>query len=157
MKMDVSARFGFLVSEVSKLYGDQFDILAREQIGLSRAQCRLLSVLAMARAGPALSQVDLSQRLDLSPMAVATLCDRMESAGWIRRVPSTTDRRVNNVQIAARAGDALGAAMRLGDSLATRALAGMTAAERVQLIALLQKARDGLLPTSPATLRKSMR
>jgi DNA-binding MarR family transcriptional regulator len=154
MKVDVFARFGFLASEVSKLYGDQFDLLAREQIGLSRAQCRLLSVLAMAKAGPALSQVELAQRLDLSPMAVATLCDRMESAGWIRRVPSPTDRRVNNVQIEAKADDALRAAMRLGDSLTTRALAQMTAAERVQIIALLQKARDGLLLASAAAQKK---
>ena len=47
MKRDFSQRFGFLVNDVAKLYGEQFDRLARERIGLSRAQCRVLGALAM--------------------------------------------------------------------------------------------------------------
>ena len=53
MKYDLTRRFGFLVSDVAKVYGDQFDALARERIGLSRAQVKLLSVLAMNEGGHA--------------------------------------------------------------------------------------------------------
>ncbi len=154
MKIDFSARFGFLVNEVAKLYGDQFDALARARIGLSRAQCRLLSVLAMNGDRGALSQIELAQQLDLTPMAVAGLCDRMEAAGWVRRLPSATDRRVNEVHLAPRAADALEAALRLGDALTSKALAGLTAAERSQLIGLLARARDGLLRLPEAAARK---
>src|SRR5262245_9816823 len=46
MTYDLSRRFGFLVAQVAKLYGELFDAMARERIGLSRAQCRLLGALA---------------------------------------------------------------------------------------------------------------
>jgi DNA-binding MarR family transcriptional regulator len=72
-------------------------------------------------------------------------------------MPSPTDRRVNNVQIAAKADDAIRAAMPLGDSLTSRALAHMTAAERAQIIERLQKARGGLLLTSAAAQKKGGR
>jgi hypothetical protein len=35
---EFSNRFGFIVNEVGRLYGRQFDQLSREELGLSRAQ-----------------------------------------------------------------------------------------------------------------------
>jgi DNA-binding MarR family transcriptional regulator len=148
MKFDFSGRFGFLAAEVAKLYGEQFDALARARIGLSRAQCRLLGVLATNGDGEPLSQSDLAQRLDLTPMAVATMCDRMQAAGWIRREPSASDRRVNEIHLEPRAVDALEIALLIGDRLSAKALAALTPAERKQLLALLAKARAGLLATA---------
>jgi DNA-binding MarR family transcriptional regulator len=145
MKRDFSQRFGFLVNDVAKRYGDQFDRLSRERIGLSRAQCRLLGVLAMHGDGQALSQAELAQRLELSAMAVGGLCDRLEAAGWIFRKPGASDRRVKEVHLAPSAEEALDAALTISDSLHARALAHMTPAERSQLLALLGKARDGLI------------
>jgi DNA-binding MarR family transcriptional regulator len=137
-------RFGFLVNEVGRLYGRRFDRLAREHIGLSRAQCRLLAALATHRGSSPLSQADLADRLDLSTMAVATLCRRLEQSGWIRRAAGERDRRVMEVQLRPRAEAGLDAALALGDQLQARALAGLSAAERAQLIALLQRVRANL-------------
>ncbi|OOG53424.1 MarR family transcriptional regulator [Polaromonas sp. C04] len=148
MKRDFSQRFGFLVNDVAKLYGEQFDRLARERIGLSRAQCRLLGALAMHGDEAPMSQIELAHRLGLSAMGVAGLCDRMAAAGWIRRQPSATDRRVNEVHLEPRAQEALGAALSIGDTLNTRVLAALTPAERAQLLALLGKARSGLVNLS---------
>jgi DNA-binding MarR family transcriptional regulator len=78
-------------------------------------------------------------------MAVAGMCDRLAVAGWIRREPSATDRRINQLHLETRAVQALEAAMDIGDSLSARALAHLSAAERTQLLALLAKARTGLL------------
>lgn len=88
MNLNLTRRFGFLVSDVARLYGQQFDRLAREEIGLSQAQCRLVGVLAAHEGDEPLSQTELAQRLGLSTMAVGSLCDRMATAGWIRREPS---------------------------------------------------------------------
>jgi len=145
IKTDLTKRFGFLVNEVAKLYGDRFDELAREQIGLSRAQCRLLSALARHEGEQPLSQAALAERVGLSAMAVTSLCDRMEAAGWLRRRPAAGDRRVNEVHLEPRAAEALAAALGVGDELQAKALAGLTAAERSQLVALLRKARLNLL------------
>ena len=107
MKWDFSRRFGFLVSDVARLYGQRFDRAARDQLGLSQPQCRLLGVLSANGDDAAVSQAELAQRLGLSAMAVGSQCDRMASAGWIRREPHATDRRVNLLQLEPRATKAL--------------------------------------------------
>lgn len=145
MKRDFTQRFGFLVNDVAKLYGELFDRLARERIGLSRAQCRLLGVLAMHSDGRPMSQIELAHRLGLSAMGVAGLCDRMAAAGWIRREPCASDRRVNEVHLQPSAEQALDAALTIGDSLHAQALAGLSPAERTQLLTLLGKARVSLV------------
>lgn len=145
MKRDFTQRFGFLVNDVAKLYGELFDRLARERIGLSRAQCRLLGALAMHGDERPMSQIELAHRLGLSAMGVAGLCDRMAVAGWIRREPSASDRRVNEVHLEPSAEQALDAALTIGDGLHAQALAGLTPLERSQLLALLGKARASLV------------
>ena len=144
MKWDFRRRFGFLVSDVARLYGQRFDRAAREQLGLSQPQVRLLGVLAANGDDAAMSQAELAQRLGLSAMAVGSLCDRMAAAGWIRREAHATDRRVNLLHLEARATKALGKALEIGDALNATALAGLTATERSQLLALLAKVRDTL-------------
>jgi len=151
MKRDFTQRFGFLVNDVAKLHGEAFDRLARERIGLSRAQCRLLGVLAMNDEDGTLSQTELAQRLGLSTMAVATLCDRMAAAGWVRREPSTTDRRINLIHLEPSAGKALDGALTISDSLQAKTLGVLEPAERVQLLALLGKVRSGLVAAAGET------
>ena len=145
MKADLSHRFGFLVHEVGRLHSQQFDRLAREKLGLSQAQCRLLAALAWHEGEQPLSQAELAQRLGLTAMAVAGMCDRLEEAGWIERRAHPEDRRVNRLHIKPAARKALERALAIGDELSARTLAGLTAAERAQLLALLARARQGLL------------
>ncbi|NML47234.1 MarR family transcriptional regulator [Ramlibacter sp. G-1-2-2] len=144
MKPAFRQRFGFLVNDVARQYSQQFDRAAREKLGLSQAQVRLLGVLATHEGERALSQAELALRLGLTPMAVATLCDRMATAGWIERRASATDRRVNELHMAPSARKALERAMAIGDDITAAALAGLSAAERAQLLALLTKAREAL-------------
>src|SRR3954453_17787915 len=145
MKTALASRFGFLVNDVGRQYSQQFDRLARERLGLSQAQCRLLDALAWHEGMAPLSQAELAQKLGLTPMAVATMCDRLAAAGWIERRAHPEDRRINHLHIKPSARKALERAMAVGDELTTRALAGLSAAERTQLLSLLAKARQGLL------------
>jgi DNA-binding MarR family transcriptional regulator len=143
-KPDLSQRFGFVVNEVGRLYSRQFDQLSREELGLSRAQCRLIGQVAFSETGHAPTQAALAQHLDLTPMAVATLVDRMEAAGWITRRPSATDRRANAIELQPRAEEALLKAIEVGDRVQESALVGFSAAEHVQLVAMLQRVRANL-------------
>jgi len=143
-KLDLSQRFGFMVSEVGRLYGRQFDQLSRVELGLSRAQCRLIGQVAYAEAGRPPTQAEIAHNLDLTPMAVATLVDRLEAAGWITRKPSETDRRANTIALQPRAEAALDKAMAVSDRVQDAALAGFSAAERKQLVAMLQRVRVNL-------------
>lgn len=152
MKFDPSKRFSFLVNQVAKLHAGHFDRLARERMGLSLAQCRLLWALAHPEpAGPSapLSQAALAQRLETSAMAVATLCDRMEAGGWIRRAPSPSDRRVKLIHATPRALEAMDQALAISDEVLAHGLVTLSAGEQAQLVALLAKAREGLLAWQP--------
>lgn len=144
----ISGRFGFLVNEVSRLYSLQFDRLAREKLGLTQAQCRVLAVLA--RHGQALSQAEVAEQLGLTPMAVAKLVDRLADGGWLERRDHETDRRVNRLHLAPRAVKALEQALVLGDELTRDALGDLNAAERAQLVRLLGRARARLLESAAA-------
>ncbi|SEL85909.1 transcriptional regulator, MarR family [Variovorax sp. YR750] len=157
MKRDFTQRFGFLVKSVGKLYGEEFDRLARERIGLTSAQCRLLGVLAMHGSPDEvepLSQAELAQRLDLTPMAVAGLCDRMAAAGWIRREPSTTDRRVNKIHLEPSAEKALDSALGISDGLNARVMSVLSQAERAQLLGLLARVHGSLVEITSGEGRK---
>jgi DNA-binding MarR family transcriptional regulator len=154
MKRDFTQRFGFLVKEVGKLYVEEFDRLARERIGLTSAQCRLLGALAMHGDDELLSQAELAQRLDLTPMAVAGFCDRMAAAGWIRREPSATDRRVNKIQLQPSAEKALDAALSISDGLNARVMSVLSQPERAQLLVLLNKVRGSLIDITSGDAQK---
>ncbi|MGJ7535437.1 MULTISPECIES: MarR family winged helix-turn-helix transcriptional regulator [unclassified Variovorax] len=154
MKRDFTQRFGFLVKSVGKLYSEEFDRLARERIGLTSAQCRLLGALAMHGDEEPLSQAELAQRLDLTPMAVAGLCDRMAAAGWIRREPSATDRRVNKIHLEPSAEKALDSALSLSDGLNARVMAVLSQPERAQLLGLLAKVHGSLVDISSGEGKK---
>jgi DNA-binding MarR family transcriptional regulator len=141
---EFSNRVGFIVNEVGRLYGRQFDQLSREELGLSRAQCRLIGQVKYNESGRPPTQAELAQHLDLTPMAVATLVDRMEAAGWITRRPSDTDRRANAIELQPRAEVALEKAFAVSERVQDAALAGFSAAERKQLVSMLQRVRANL-------------
>ena len=143
MKKDLKQRFSFLVNDVARIYGRHFDQLTREQIGLSRAQCRLIGALAM-NDGP-MSQAALAERMDLTSMAVAGLCDRMVAGGWVRREASVSDRRANEIHLEPKAAAALEAALAISDSIQARVMAGFSAAEKTQLLSLLRRAHTNVL------------
>jgi DNA-binding MarR family transcriptional regulator len=148
-KQDFSHRFGFIVNEVGRLYGRQFDQLSRVELGLSRAQCRLIGQVAYNESDHAPTQAELAQHLDLTPMAVATLVDRLEAAGWISRRPSETDRRANAIELQPRAEAALAKAIAVSDRVQDAALAGFSAAERKELVSMLQRVRANLQGDTP--------
>ena len=149
MKFDFSQRLGFLVNDVARMYGARFDRQARERIGLSRAQCRLLGTLA--KRDEPMSQAELAQHLELTPMAVGGLCERLVAGGWVVRRPSVQDRRAYEVHMAPTAEKALEAAMRISDEIQAQALADLSPAERGQLTDLLDRVRRTLLKDGAAT------
>jgi DNA-binding MarR family transcriptional regulator len=135
-QIDLSSRFGFLVADVGRLYSRAFDRYARDRLGLTRAQLRLLSAIVTQPSPP--NQVAMAEFLEMTPMGVTALCDRMEAAGWIRREADPTDRRAKILYPQPKAHEAFAAAMRIGDIVQRRALGGLDTARRQQLIRLLK-------------------
>ncbi len=145
MSTDFSSSFGFLVTDVARLFSRKFDRRSRDQLGMSRAQCRLLGVLLRARTP--LNQAELADELDMTPMGVAKLCDRMEAAGWIRREASATDGRAKILFLEDAAVPLFESALKLGKQVKQEALDGLSAAERKELVRLLKVAHANLTRT----------
>ncbi|MGH6981053.1 MAG: MarR family winged helix-turn-helix transcriptional regulator, partial [Stellaceae bacterium] len=69
-------RFGFLLHDIARLMRKRFDALARNS-GLTRAQWQVLMVLTRHEGS---NQAALADALDLEPITVGRLIDRMEEA-----------------------------------------------------------------------------
>ena len=67
--------------------------------GLTVAQFNVLNVLAESDSPTGLSQRELSDELVVDRSNVTGLLDRMEKAGWVRRVDDPNDRRIYRVQL----------------------------------------------------------
>jgi DNA-binding MarR family transcriptional regulator len=79
--------------------GDTMDQAASDFLGLHRTDVRLLDVLHMAGG---MSAGELARAGHLSPAAVTAALDRLERAGYVRRVRDREDRRRVLVEVTDR-------------------------------------------------------
>ena len=86
-------QLGFLIHDVGRLLRKNFEKRGHEH-GLSSAQWRLL-VRVVREQNP--TQARLAELMEIEPISVSRLIDRMEQGGWVRRCAHETDRRVNRV------------------------------------------------------------
>jgi DNA-binding MarR family transcriptional regulator len=98
MKSDAPDKdtFGYTISELQRLLRRVFDRRAAG-LGLTRAQWLALSRIGRAEG---LTQSELAQDLDLEPIAVGRVVDRLEAAGFIERRADPGDRRCWRLHLA---------------------------------------------------------
>ena len=131
---------GFLVSEVSRLTREQFNVVAH-RIGLTLAQARAMAYLARNEG---MSQVELSALLEVQPITLLRQIDRLEAAGLVERRPHPTDRRAQQLFLTSRSRATLDKIWALGREIQERAFNGMDESERERLMSALQKVKRNL-------------
>lgn len=131
---------GFLLYDAARLLRRDFDERARA-LGLSRAQWSVLAHLARCEG---CTQAVLAEVLDLQPITLTRLLDRLQAAGWVERRPHPEDRRARQLFLTAKAHPLLEQLRELGLQTRERAQAGLSAAEREQLLDLLERVRANL-------------
>ncbi len=89
---DLTDRLGFLLHDAGRLMRKRFEHHSG-RYGLSSAQWRLL-VRVFKEEGVA--QARLAELLEIEPISVSRLIDRMQGAGWIERRTDMADRRVRS-------------------------------------------------------------
>ena len=114
-------------------------------VGLTPA---LLAVLNVIRAREGAIQQELGEALGIDRSTMVSLIDQLESAGLAKRRPSATDRRAREIGITPKGSRLLQRARELIAQVEDEVLAGLTAAERRQLLALLRRALDSA-PAQP--------
>lgn len=78
---------------------DAFDSLAADQLGVSETDLRCLNIIENNRG---LSAGELARQAGLTPGAVTGVIDRLERAGYGRRVPDPADRRRITLEVTER-------------------------------------------------------
>jgi DNA-binding MarR family transcriptional regulator len=114
-------------------------------VGLTPALFALLNVVG-AREGAI--QQELGEALGIDRSTMVSLIDQLEGAGLARRRPSATDRRAREIAITPTGRRLLQRARGLIAHVEDEVLAGLTAAERRELLALLRRALHSA-PTQP--------
>ena len=132
--------FGLLLHDIARLMGKRFEQRARS-LGLSRAQWRALAHLQRCEGT---NQSRLAELMELEPISLARLIDRMEEAGLVERRSDPADRRAHRLYLTARAGPKLEQGRALGDAVRNEAFAGLKSEEREALIELLLRVRVNL-------------
>src|SRR2546427_1543891 len=119
---------------------------ALNSMGLTPALFALLNVLG-AREGAI--QQQLSSDMGIDPSAMVTLIDELEGAGLAERRRRPGDRRAWEVAITPKGRRTLERARRSASQVEHDVLAGLTAAERRQLLTLLRRALTSAPPQPP--------
>ena len=137
---NLDCSFGFVLHDVARLLRKRFDQRAK-CMGLTRAQWQ---VLAHLQRHEGINQAGLAEILELEPISVARLIDRMEEGGWVERRPDPTDRRAHRLFMTARAQRVLIRARQLYEDVRAEAFAGLTEAERDDFMKKLLHIRGNL-------------
>lgn len=130
MANDETERLGSLIHDAARLIRRRFEARASGS-GLSAAQWRLLVRVAKE---PGISQARLADLLEIEPISVSRLIDRMEEGGWIERRADAADRRVRLIFPTRRAEDAYGSMKAVATEVYGAALLGMSDEARRALI-----------------------
>lgn len=110
--------------------------LRTQTYGLSPTQWRLLG--QVLKTGPK-TQAALAEALDVEPISVSRLVDRMVQAGWVRREAHPQDRRAKVIVPTAKAEAAAPDVLQVVDEVTEAAMTTLSQAERDDLIRMLRQ------------------
>ena len=138
---------GFLIADVARLMRRNFDRRA-QQIGLTRAQWQVLSWL---KRNEGISQAALADLLEMSPMTLVRLIDKLETAGLVERRPRPGDRRSYQLYLADHAHPLLDRLWEMGAETRRQAQAGISKADEALLFDVLTTIRRNLSEADAAS------
>jgi DNA-binding MarR family transcriptional regulator len=136
-----SQNLGFLLHDVARLMRKRFEQNARG-LGLTRSQCQVLAHLARQEGIP---QSGLAEILEVEPITLTRILDRLEAGGLVERRPHPTDRRIRRLYLTVEAHPLLADIFAIGAATRGEALDGVPETEREFLFATLVSMKANLL------------
>jgi len=125
------------VARMLRTFADQ----RARQFGISRAQWVVLMRLDRSEG---LKQSELAEILDLQPISLTRLLDRLAENGLIERRPDPNDRRANRLYLTPAARPLLDQLAALGEDLMTTVLQNVDADSQERLLRDLLTMKDNL-------------
>ena len=111
----------FEISETAHALRKAFDRRA-VGMGVTRAQWKVLFRLERQ---PALRQIELADMLDIEPITLSRIIDRLEEAELVERVADPADRRAWRLHVTARAQPLIAKLRAVADEMISEAFAGI--------------------------------
>lgn len=132
---------GFLLHDVARLMRKRFEQNARG-LGLTRSQWQVLAHLAR---NDGIQQGALADLLDVEPITLTRIVDKLETNGMVERRLDPRDRRVRRLWVTAQAAPILEKLMKVGAHTRREALRSISSAEHERLLELLACMKTNLV------------
>jgi MarR family transcriptional regulator for hemolysin len=136
----IKREIAFTIMDVARLLKTYADQQAR-QFGISRAQW---AVLVRINRTEGLKQSELAELLDLQPISLTRLLDRLADNGLIERRSDPNDRRANRLYLKPAAKPLLGRLSELGADMMETVLEGLDAKSVDRMLKELVMLKDNL-------------
>jgi DNA-binding MarR family transcriptional regulator len=146
MSQDFNHDLLFTLHDVARLVRVEADKRARRH-GMTRAQWALLMRLAR---NPGLSQKEIADLLEVEPISVARLVDRMEAVGLVERRADEDDRRIWRLHLRPAATGMLDMITNELRVLAETTTGGIAQPVRDAMRVALLQMKSNLAPATPA-------
>ena len=132
---------GFLLHDVARLLRKRFEQNARGS-GLTRSQWQVLAYLVQNEG---INQSGLADLLEIEPITLGRIVDKLQRLALIERHPHPSDRRVWLLHLTPAARSKLTQLRRLGDVTRGEALTGVSEADTERLLKTLQALKTNLM------------
>jgi DNA-binding MarR family transcriptional regulator len=139
-KEELDRTFGFLVHDIGRLLRREFERRVRD-MGFTRAQWR---VLAHLRRAEGINQSQLADRMDVEPITLVRLLDKLEGAGYVERRADPQDRRAYLLFLTDKARPLIERLEVISVDLREEILGDFSPAERDLLIDMLMRVKSKL-------------
>lgn len=140
MRGPVDINFLFTLGEVQRMVRAYADKQAA-RYGITRAQW---AVLAKVERAEGLKQTELAEMMDMQPITLTRLIDKLCDNGWIERRGDQNDRRVNRLYLRKAARPLLGKLAGLRSELTATALEGINPADAHRLLDQLDLIKENV-------------
>lgn len=134
------SHIGYLLADNSRLARRAFDERVRAD-GVTGPQARLLLML---ERNPGENQGHYADLLDVEPITLCRMVDRLEDAGLVERRPDPDDRRARRLHLTAKSREKLARLRERLDAMVEEILTGLSLAEREEFARLLTAVRGNL-------------
>jgi DNA-binding MarR family transcriptional regulator len=139
---------GFLVADISRLLRRSMD-RRLQSLGLTQAQWRAIVYLSRNEG---MTQAALAERLEIQPITVTRLVDRMENAGWVERRTHPLDRRAVQLYLTPQSQPILEETHARASDTLNEATRGVAPRVQRQLVATLEQIKQNLIAAEGATV-----
>ena len=136
----VDMNFLFTLGEVQRLvraYADK----AAARFGITRAQW---AVLAKVERSEGMKQTELAEQMEMQPITLTRLIDKLCDSGWIERRGDESDRRVNRLYLRKTGRQLLGKLSGLRSELTATALDGISPVDAQRLLSQMESIKENV-------------